>query len=139
ANQRVSLQTGKTYALTVWGSMTRRFDVAFVGIVFRDANGVRLKQLEPEMLEFTATGYHKQELTFTVDARVTQAHVFVWKRVGGAGFFTDDFRVRQVKTVEDEEPTGTTVSCQSLMVPGYFDPRTTPLWEKTTSTGTGVG
>ena len=138
ADQRLNVKTGTTYELSVWGLMTRQYDVAYIGIAYRDANGKRLTNLEPAMLEFTATTWQKLALRFSPDSRVTGINVYVWKVEGSAGFFADDLTLRVIKSSDDDPPDRNVVNCQSLLVPGYFDPETTSLWRETTATGTGV-
>ncbi|MDQ2683445.1 MAG: discoidin domain-containing protein, partial [Chloroflexota bacterium] len=137
ADQRISLTPGKSYQLTIWGVMTRPYDLAMAGVVFRDRNGTRLSDLEPDRLEFTGTRYTRLEVQFTVPNGVATSNIYIWKEAGGAGFFADDIQVRQIAGIADGE-SGTPVTCQGLMVPGYFDPTTTSLWQKTTATGSGV-
>jgi hypothetical protein len=133
------VSSGNSYELTVWGALTRSYDVAFVGVAFRDSSGKRLTELEPPMIEFTSTRYSQLGIQFTVDKRVARANVFVWKLEGGAGFFVDDFKVRTISGIdEDESQASKPVSCQALLVPGYFDPVQTGYWQETTSTGSGV-
>ncbi len=138
ADQRLTVQAGTTYELSVWGLMTRKYDVAYIGISYRDANGKRLTDLEPAMLEFTANTWQKLSVQFSTDSRVARVNVFVWKLEGASGFFTDDLTLRVVNPASDDPPERNTVGCQGLLVPGYFDPETTSLWRETTATGTGV-
>jgi hypothetical protein len=117
--------------------MSNTWDVGYAGVVFRDANGVRLTTLEPPMMEFTHNTYRQKAIQFRVDKRVAKVTIFVWKETGGARFYADDIEIRRIADLIMPPP-GQTASCQSLMVPGYFDPRTTALWDQTIATGSGV-
>lgn len=138
ADQVVSLARGASYELSAWGAFNRSYDVAYVGVVFRDADGTRLRNLEPEMIEFSRKTYQRRTVQFRVDARVARVTVFVWKETGAAYFFADDIVLRKIGDVAEPAPLVRNVTCQSLVVPGYFDPETTSLWQETTASGAGV-
>ena len=137
ADQAVSLTPGSSYELSVWGAMGGTWDVGYAGVVFRDANGVRLTELEPPMIEFTQRDYQQRAIQFRVDKRIATASIFVWKESGGARFYADDVVVKRIADLPVPS-TGAVISCQGLVVPGYFDPWKTTLWQETTATGTGV-
>jgi hypothetical protein len=137
ADQVVTVAAGASYELSVWGAMSNAWDVGYAGVVFRDANGTRLTSLEPPMMEFTHNTYRQKAIQFRVDQRVAKVTIFVWKETGGARFYADDIEIRRIADL-NVPPPSQIAGCQSLMVPGYFDPRTTTLWDQTTATGSGV-
>jgi hypothetical protein len=89
------------------------------------------------MMEFTHDTYHQKALQFQVDKRVAKVTIFVWKEAGGARFYADDIEIRRIADL-NMPPPSQVAGCQSLIVPGYFDPWTTRLWDQTTATGSGV-
>jgi hypothetical protein len=137
ADQAVSLTRGSSYELSAWGAFNRSYDQAYVGVVFRDADGVRLTNLEPDMIEFSRKTYQQKRIQFQVDSRVARVTVFVWKEAGGAYFFADDIVLRRIGEITSSPPRQI-ATCQGLVVPGYFDPEATSLWQETAATGAGV-
>jgi hypothetical protein len=135
AGQWVDLDPGSVYELSGWGRLSRPYDVGTIGILFYDRDGVRLKRLEPGMLPFTTTSYERATLRFAVPAEVGKVVVSVYKVLGAARLFVDDLAIRRVSG--PVEPARPLVTCQKLMLPGYFDP-STGLWDQATSSGDGL-
>jgi hypothetical protein len=138
ADQHVALSSSESYELSVWGALGSSYDVAYAGVVFRDSNNVRLTALEPDMIEFSRSSYENKSIQFSVDPRVARVTVFIWKEAGGGRFFADDIQIRKIDGIVPPENLQSAVGCQSLIVPGYFDPVATSLWEETAGSGTGV-
>lgn len=135
AGQWVDLSPDRVYELSGWGKLARPYDVGNIGILFYDRDGVRLRSLEPRMVPFTTTTYERGVLRFAVTPRAARVVVTVYKLLGGARFYVDDLAIRRVSgTVAPDRPL---VTCQQLMLPGYFDPAT-GLWDQATSSGFGI-
>ena len=137
AGQRVALSPDRLYELSGWGKLVgTSYDVGNVGILFHSREGIRLRDLEPRMLPFTATAFARETLRFAVPASVAGVTVTVYKVVGGASLHVDDLALTTVSGVLPSPPQ--LVTCQQLMLPGYFDPAT-GLWDRALDSGTGLG
>lgn len=93
AGQRLPIEPGKTYRLSVWGSVDAGGDVGYVGVTFRNATGERLSDREPQPLAFTKREYLPQSLEFSIDESVSIVTLFVFKESGPARFFVDEISV----------------------------------------------
>ncbi|HKG25612.1 MAG TPA: LCP family protein, partial [Thermomicrobiales bacterium] len=107
ADQGVFFLNGTTYHLSVWGKTTTKGDPAQIGVTFADANGERMRDLEPAPLEFAALEYTQQTLTFTVPDGVATVKVFVWNGNVTGDFYVDDVSVRSEIPPSDLEPAET--------------------------------
>jgi hypothetical protein len=137
-DQHITLLSGNTYRLSVWGELDGVNDVGYVGVVYRDALGQRLTDLEPPMLRFTESAYIQQSMTFTVPASASDVAVFAWKRSGAAAFQVDDYYlVQQASPLPAPAVGPATGGCQRLLAPAYFYPPT-GLWNPLIDEGSGV-
>jgi hypothetical protein len=96
ADQRVSAVPGETYLLIGSGRVTAEGDTGRLGVVYRDAAGVRLTALEPPPIAFTRTRFRAKRLVFTVPAGVAEVLIYAYKEAGPGQFETDAVSVRQV-------------------------------------------
>src|SRR5690606_22589721 len=64
ADQQITFEPGTTYELSAWGRLSASGDVAQVGVTYRNEDGERLTDQEPQPLEFTETTYQQQTLVF---------------------------------------------------------------------------
>ncbi|MGI8477495.1 MAG: spherulation-specific family 4 protein [Thermomicrobiales bacterium] len=138
AGQRVHLQPGVTYRFSGWGVLDRPGDVAYLGLVFRDASGVRHAELEPAMMPFPTTTWVSQKMNFTVPPGIVSIDVFAWKVSGPATFHADDLRLARIVDITRESIPPAAATCQRLTIPAYFDPET-GLWGQATQAGSAVG
>jgi len=110
AGQRVAIQPGITYRLSVWGKVDAVGDAGYVGVTFRNAASERLTEREPRPLAFTKRDYLQQSLEFRVDDSVAIVTLFVFKESGPAQFFVDEIVVVPLDPVA---PTGSPVASPS--------------------------
>lgn len=96
ADQAVFFLKGTSYRLSAWGKVGAKGETGLVGVTYTDANGRRLTNLEPAPLQFAATRYEQQTLSFTVPDGVATIKVFVWKGRGTGDFDVDDVSLRSV-------------------------------------------
>jgi hypothetical protein len=137
AGERILLGTTNIYELRGWGKLSQPFDVGYLGVTFQDANGTRLRDLEPRMIEFTATTFETKSLRFSVPPQVARVFLSIYKGRGDAAYYVDDLSIRVV-TSPTPTPSPPAVGCQRLMMPGYFHPDT-GYWNEALSTGSGLG
>jgi LCP family protein required for cell wall assembly len=96
ADQSIFFLPDTAYYLSVAGRMTAEGDSGVVGIVYRDAAGTRLTDLEPKPVTFTNTKLSRKGLEFTPPAGVTTVSVYAYKDDGPAALQIDLVSVRSI-------------------------------------------
>jgi len=76
--------------------LTAGGDTGVVGVVYRDAAGTRLSDLEPKPLTFTGTKLRKKGLEFTPPEQVAKVSVYIYKDDGPAALEVDSISVRSI-------------------------------------------
>lgn len=105
ADQPIAYTPGTTYTLSAWGRTSLDGDPGSIGVVYRDADGVRLQALEPPPLSFDTPAYAKRTMTFVPPPGAATVHIFAGKAPGLATFTADDLSVRSVATDAAATPT----------------------------------
>ena len=95
-DQRTFYVPGTSYLLTGWGRLTAEGDSGVLGVVYQDAAGTRLRDLEPDPIEFTRTKFTEGELAFTPPAEVASVLVYIYKAEGAAALEVDALSLRSV-------------------------------------------
>jgi hypothetical protein len=137
AGQNLALYAGNTYELTVWGKLDGKIDLGYVGVSYLSADGTRLEELEPPMIEFIQPYYEQKSMTFTIPNAVAEFSIFAWKPNGPAAFLVDDFYLLQKLAPEPVPSVTPTNNCQQLIAPAYFYPPT-GLWDQLIDGGSEV-
>jgi LCP family protein required for cell wall assembly len=96
ADQSIFFIPETAYYLSVAGRMTADGDSGVVGIVYRDAAGTRLTDLEPTPITFTSTRMSRKGLEFTPPAEVAMVSVYAYKDDGPAALQVDEVSVRSI-------------------------------------------
>ena len=95
-DQSIFTIPGTTYYLSAGGRMTVAGDSGEVGVVYSDAQGTRLRDLEPEPITFKSTKFSLKGMTFSPPAAVAKVQVYAYKSAGKAAFQVDSVSVRSV-------------------------------------------
>jgi len=96
ADQVIFTIPGTSYYLSASGRLSAEGDTGTVGVVYRDAAGTRLTDLEPKPITFTATKLRKKGLEFTPPEQVAKVSVYVYKDDGPAALDVDAISVRSI-------------------------------------------
>jgi LCP family protein required for cell wall assembly len=96
ADQALFTIPGTSYYLSASGRLTAEGDSGVVGVVYRDAAGTRLTDLEPKPISFTATRLRKKGLEFTPPEQVAKVSVYIYKDDGPAALDVDAISVRSI-------------------------------------------
>jgi LCP family protein required for cell wall assembly len=96
ADQALFTIPGTSYYLSASGRLTAEGDSGVVGVVYRDAAGTRLTDLEPKPISFTATKLRKKGLEFTPPEQVAKVSVYIYKDDGPAALDVDAISVRSI-------------------------------------------
>ena len=105
ADQVLFTIPGTSYYLSASARLTAGGDTGVVGVVYRDAAGTRLSDLEPKPLTFTATKLRKKGLEFTPPEQVAKVSVYIYKDDGPAALEVDSISVRSiVPPVAESDP-----------------------------------
>lgn len=104
ADQSIFFLNGTTYQLSIWGKVSAKGDPAQIGVVYYDADGKRLADLEPAPLEFDTLKYAQQTLTFTVPDGAATVKIYAYNGNVDSDFAIDEVSVRSEVPVADLEP-----------------------------------
>jgi hypothetical protein len=95
-DQVVAVVAGAQYRLSAWAMLGAAGDEGEIGVYFLDPTGRRMTDQEPSVLTFTATGYERHSVVFTVPADVSEVRVIIWKSAGDGILAVDGVSLRGI-------------------------------------------
>ncbi len=113
-DQRLKFLPGTTYRLTGWGKISERGDTLELGVHFRNEAGERLRDREPQPVQFTSRKFTQKSLDFTVPEGVASVSVYLWKPSGKGVALADDISVRSL--VPDDEPLAAASASEAVTI-----------------------
>jgi LCP family protein required for cell wall assembly len=96
ADQVLFTIPGTSYYLSASGRLSAEGDTGVIGVVYRDANGTRLTDLEPKPISFSGTKLRTKGLEFTPPEQVAKVSVYIYKDDGPAALEVDAISIRSI-------------------------------------------
>jgi hypothetical protein len=138
ADQAATLGQGSTYVLSAWGMLDGGATAGQVGVSYRDAQGIRHEELEPEPLTFSSAQFSFSSVEFTVPSGIVEFDVFVWKPTSAGVAYVDDLRLARAESTSPDVAPGPSLGCRQILFPAYVDPQS-GIWSQALATGSALG